>query len=71
MDTETNEEEDGKTPEKGKTPTPYDALFKSAFGESESAADLIRRSEDLERIEAALDEILDAETKEQFLAQLK
>ena len=39
---ETSDKEDGTTPEKSKTPTPYDAFFKAAFSESESAADLIR-----------------------------
>ena len=41
------------------------------FGLSDEEKNLIRRSEDLEKIEAALDEILDADTKEQVLAHLK
>ena len=41
------------------------------FGLSDEEKELVRSCEELEKIEAALDEILDAETKEQVLAQLK
>ncbi|MFO7850271.1 MAG: hypothetical protein R6V67_09950, partial [Spirochaetia bacterium] len=46
-------------------------LLDKKFGLSEEERDLIRRSEDLENIEATLDEFVFAETKEQVLAHLK
>jgi hypothetical protein len=46
-------------------------LLDKKFGLKKDEKDLIRRIEDLEKIEAAIDEILDTERKEQVLAQLK
>jgi hypothetical protein len=46
-------------------------LLNKKFGLSDEEKDLIRRTDELEKLEAALDEILDAETKEQVLAHLK
>ena len=42
MGKETSEEEGEQTPERTYTPTPYDAFYKAAFADSQSAADLIR-----------------------------
>jgi hypothetical protein len=42
MGKETSEEECDQKPERTYTPTPYDAFFKAAFADPQSAADLIR-----------------------------
>ena len=46
-------------------------LLDRKFGLSEEEKELVRSTEELEKIEAALDEILEAETKEHVLAHLK
>jgi hypothetical protein len=42
MGQKTSEEKFDQKPERNYTPTPYDAFFKAAFADPQSAADLIR-----------------------------
>jgi len=46
-------------------------LLDKKFGITEEEAELIRQNEDLAKIEAALDEILDSTSKAQVLDHLK
>ncbi len=46
-------------------------LLEKKFGLSEEEKELVRSTEELEKIEAALDELLDAEMKEQVLVHLR
>ena len=63
-----------KGKEKGRVEGEHNTLIRQLdkkFGLSDEEKDLVRRTDNLEKIEAALDEILDADTKEQVLAHLK
>ena len=63
-----------KGKEEGRVEGEHNTLIRQLdrkFGLSEEEKELIRGTEELEKIEAALDEILDAETKEQVLSRLK